>query len=131
MKKLDNFKNSLNILKGVNYEIADNDEIYRAGIIGQFNLTFELAWKLLQKILTESGVSAADTGSPREILKLGYKYGFINNEDVWLNIIKDRNVSIHIYNEEFILHIINRIRDIYTLEFESFCILMEEKIKDI
>ena len=29
--------------------MADNNDIYRTGVIGQFNLTFELAWKALQR----------------------------------------------------------------------------------
>jgi hypothetical protein len=48
MKKLDNFSNSLE---------------------GQFNLTFELAWKALQEILRIHGAVGADTGLPREILQ--------------------------------------------------------------
>ena len=51
MKKLDNFSNCLAILKSADFKLADNNEIYRTGIIGQFNLTFELAWKALQETL--------------------------------------------------------------------------------
>ncbi len=32
------------------------------GVIGQFNLTFELAWKALQAVLREHGAKSADTG---------------------------------------------------------------------
>ena len=41
----------------------------------------------------------ADTGSPREILQLGYKLGFVNDSAVWLLMLKKRNTSVHIYNE--------------------------------
>ena len=51
MKKLENFSNCLEVLKSADFEIADNNDIYRTGVIGQFNLTFELAWKALQEIL--------------------------------------------------------------------------------
>ena len=51
MGKLDNFSNCLNVLKNADFEFAENDDIYRTGIIGQFNLTFELAWKALQEVL--------------------------------------------------------------------------------
>ena len=51
MKTLDNFSNCLAILKSADFKLADNNEIYRTGIIGQFNLTFELAWKALQETL--------------------------------------------------------------------------------
>lgn len=42
MKKLDNFSNCLKILKNADFELADSNEIYRTGVIGQFNLTSEI-----------------------------------------------------------------------------------------
>ena len=68
MGKLDNFSNCLNVLKNADFELANNNEIYRTGVIGQFNLTFELAWKALQEVLKIHGAEGAETGSPREIL---------------------------------------------------------------
>ena len=47
MKKLENFTNSLSILAEADFKLAEENDIYRTGIIGQFNLTFELAWKAL------------------------------------------------------------------------------------
>ena len=75
MKKLDNFINCLDILAKADFKLAETNDIYRTGIIGQFNLTFELAWKALQEIMRMHSVEGASTGSPREILQLGYKIG--------------------------------------------------------
>ena len=50
MKKLENFSNCFNVLKNADFDLADNNDIYRTGVIGQFNLTIELAWKALQEI---------------------------------------------------------------------------------
>lgn len=76
MKKLDNYSSCLDVLRHADFEIAEENEIYRTGIIWQFNLTLELAWKALQEILKLHGAAGAETGSPREILQLGYKLGF-------------------------------------------------------
>ena len=51
MKKLDNFSNCLDVLKNADFELANENEIYRTGVIRQFNLTFELACKALQEII--------------------------------------------------------------------------------
>ena len=51
MKKLDNFINCLTILANADFKMAETNDIYRTGVIGQFNLTFELAWKALQEIM--------------------------------------------------------------------------------
>ena len=44
--------------RGTNTERSD---IYRTGIIGQFNLTFELAWKALQEIMRMHSVAEAES----------------------------------------------------------------------
>ena len=117
MKKLDNFSNCLRVLKNADFELADSNEIYRTGVIGQFNLTFELAWKTLQEVMKVHGVDGADTGSPREILQLGYKIGFVSDSSVWLLMLKKRNTSVHIYNEDEIDEMIVLIRDSFIPAF--------------
>ena len=131
MKKLDNFSNCLKILENADFEVADSNEIYRTGIIGQFNLTFELAWKALQAVLRVHGVGEADTGSPREILQVGYKFGFINDSSVWLIMLKKRNVSVHIYNEEEVDEMIILIRDSFIPAFVDLEKTLEKKLEDV
>ena len=117
MKKLENFTNSLSILAEADFKLAEENDIYRTGIIGQFNLTFELAWKALQEIMRLHSVEGTATGSPREILQLGYKIGFIDESDVWLLRLQKRNNSVHIYNEDEIDEMILLIRDSFIQAF--------------
>ena len=128
MKKLDNFSNCLSILKNADFKLAETNDIYRTGIIGQFNLTFELAWKALQEILKIHGVDGSSTGSPREILQLGYKTGFLKDSEVWLLMLKKRNTSVHIYNEEDVDEMILLIRDSF---IPAFIVLKETLIKKL
>ena len=130
MKKLDNFSNCLKILKNADFDLADNDDIYRTGIIGQFNLTFELAWKALQAVLRVHGADGADTGSPREILQLGYKFNFVENSPVWLLMLKKRNQSVHIYHEEEVDEMIILIRDSFIPAFAELEKMLEEKLEE-
>ena len=130
MKKLDNFANCLNVLKGADFELADENEIYRMGVIGQFNLTFELAWKALQEVLRLHGVSGAETGSPREILQLGYKIGFVNDAAVWLSMLKKRNTFMHIYNDNEIDEMLLLIRDSFTPAFAVLEKVLREKLEE-
>ena len=130
MKKLDNFSNCLTILRNADFKLADNNDIYRTGVIGQFNLTFELAWKALQEILRLHGAEGADTGSPREILQLGYKLGFVNDSAVWLLMLKKRNTSVHIYNEQEVDEMILLIRDSFIPAFVALEKTLREKLAD-
>ena len=131
MKKLDNFSNCLAILKSADFKLADNNEIYRTGIIGQFNLTFELAWKALQETLKLHGVEEASTGSPREILQLGYKVGFVSDSSVWLLMLKKSNTSVHIYNEDEIDEMILLIRDTFLPAFTILEETLKAKLKEV
>ena len=131
MKKLDNFANCLDILKQADFELADSNDIYRMGVVGQFNLTFELAWKALQEVLRMHGVEGAETGSPREILQVGYKVGFVNDSSVWLLMLKKRNTSSHIYNEEEIDELIVFIRDSFIPAFTDLEETLQEKLIEV
>ena len=130
MKKLDNFSNCLSILKNADFKLAETNDIYRTGIIGQFNLTFELAWKALQEIMKIHGVEGAATGSPREILQLAYKIGFLNDSAVWILMLKKCNTSVHIYNEEEVDELILLIRDSFLPAFVNLEKLLNEKLNE-
>lgn len=131
MKKLDNFSNCLNVLKGADFKLADDNEIYRTGVIGQFNLTFELSWKALQAVLRLHGAESAETGSPREILQLGYKLGFVDDSAVWLQMLKKRNTFIHIYNEDEIDEMLLLIRDSFIPAFVVLEETLQEKLNEV
>ncbi len=126
MKKLDNFSRCLSVLQHADFAAADNDEIYRTGVIGQFNLTFELAWKALQAVLRMHGAVGAETGSPREILQLGYKLGFLDDSAVWLAMLKQRNSLAHIYDENNADEMILLIRDSFIPAF----LVLEKTLRD-
>lgn len=126
MKKFDNFSNCLNVLKSADFGFANDNEIYRTGVIGQFNLTFELAWKALQAVMRVHGADSADTGSPREILQLGYKLRFVNDSAVWLLMLKMRNTAVHMYDEDKIDELLLLIRDSFIPAF----IVLEKTLKE-
>ncbi len=131
MKKFDNFNNCMNVLKKADFEFAYENEIYRTGVIGQFNLTFELAWKALQEVLRLHGAESAETGSPREILQLGYKLGFLEDSAVWLTMLKKRNLSVHIYDEDEIDEMLLLIRDSFIPAFAALLDTLKKKLDEV
>ncbi len=130
MKKPDNFSNCLSVLKGADFEMAFSNDIYRSGVVFQFNLTFELAWKALQGVMRLHGAEAAETGSPREILKLGYKLGFVNDPEVWLEMLKNRNLAAYIHDEDMVDTLILLIRDSFIPAFSRLEKTLQDKLKE-
>lgn len=129
MKKLDNFAKCLHVLENADFNFARENEIYRTGVIGQFNLTFELAWKALQAVLRVHGAEGAETGSPREIFQLGYKLGFVEDSAVWLMMLKKRNTAVHIYNDDEIDEMLLLIRDSFIPTFLVLEHTLEKKLE--
>lgn len=124
IKKFDSFVKSLEILKNSSRDEAKQNEIYRMGVIGQFNLTFELSWKVLRESLIFHGVKEAVSGSPREIIKAGYKFGFINDSEIWLDMMKCRSLSIHIYGDEKIID--ELVEKIFEKFISAFIVLQDD-----
>lgn len=130
MKKYDNFISCLNVLKRADYAKVADDEIYRAGYIAQFNLSFELAWKVLQETLKLYLVSEAESASPREILKLAYSKAFIRDSEIWLLMLRKRNASIHVYDGQEADELTILIRDSFVKALDELVLTLEEKIKE-
>lgn len=125
MKKLENFENCLSVLQKADFVLAGKDEIYRTGVLGQFNLVFELAWKALQAVLRLQGAEVS--GSPREVLQRGYQYGFINDEQAWLLMLKKRNTLVHIYDEREADEVVELIESSFLPIMEKLAKVLHEK----
>ena len=87
-----------------------------AGIIKDFELTYELAWKTLKKFLELQG---HETSSAKDVISQAYQLQYISDQKIWLSIIQDRNLTVHTYDEGFALEMVNRIKTQYVSEFES------------
>ena len=116
--KYANYKSNLEILKQAPDQDLEN-EFVLSGIVDKFTMQFELAWKLLKKTLEYEGRLEAATGSPRGIVKIAYEtYGFID-EDVWLEMLKDRNAAEHTYDAMMAKRLVDDINGKYIAVFEK------------
>ena len=87
------------------------DDIVRDSAIKRFELCFEIAWKSLKDYVTHEGIICR---SPRSCLKEAFSMGLIEDEDAWLAILEDRNLSVHTYDEALAEELYKRLFDHYT-----------------
>lgn len=85
------------------------DELIQAGCIQYFQFCFELAWKSIKVALTEEGLP--DCFSPKNCLKQAFTVGWIQREEVWLQMLEARNRMSHTYNAKAALDIYHRLPD--------------------
>lgn len=123
MKKYENFCKSVQNLKDIYRYEPPYDSVVTAGLTGLFEITFELAWKAMKEILTNQGIDASRSGSPKQIIKLAYKAGLIFDEEIWLSALSARNNVSHAYNESIALDIIDKTKSVY---YKMFLGLQEE-----
>lgn len=71
-------------------------DIVRDSAIKRFELVFDLSWKLIKAHLEEQGVTCA---SPMSCFKEAYRNKLIEYEDVWVDMVKTRNQTVHTYDE--------------------------------
>lgn len=85
----------------------------------------------MQEVMRMHSVVEASTGSPREILQLGYKIGFIRDPEIWLLMLKKCNLSVHIYNEDDIDELILLIRDSFIPAFMILKDTLTKKLAEV
>ncbi|HEC97310.1 MAG TPA: DUF86 domain-containing protein [Nitrospirae bacterium] len=87
-----------------------SDELDRDGVIQRFEFTFETFWKTIEILLGYEGFRCA---GPRSCLKEAARRGFLQDAEVALDMLEDRNRSSHIYDEIMAEEIFNRIKENY------------------
>jgi nucleotidyltransferase substrate binding protein (TIGR01987 family) len=64
--------------------------------IQRFEFVIELYWKTLKRLLALEGIL---TSTPRESVQNAWQAGWIGNETAWLEMLRDRNETSHVYDE--------------------------------
>jgi len=77
-------------------------KLLRAGVIQNFEVTFELCWKFMKKYLKINlGSEYVDGIHRKELFRLAAEHHLINDVEQWFDYNKARNLTSHIYKEEY------------------------------
>lgn len=97
-------------------------EFLRDTIIQRFEFSIELAWKTLREFTIEEGANTGNPlNSPKGVVRESYAIGIINNDVIWVDMLKDRNQTSHVYNEDVARNIFARICTDYLQELQELC----------
>ncbi|MBI4802047.1 MAG: nucleotidyltransferase substrate binding protein [Elusimicrobia bacterium] len=80
---------------------TDQEEVIRAGVIQNFEFTYELCWKFMKRWLELNVGSANVDGSTRkELFRLAAESRLINGVENWFKYHSARNETAHTYDPD-------------------------------
>ncbi len=77
----------------------DEIELMKAGVIQNFEFTYELCWKFMKRWIENNiGAEVVDGVTRRELFRLSGENRLIADIDQWMEFHYARNLSTHTYN---------------------------------
>ncbi|NTU68748.1 MAG: nucleotidyltransferase [Chlorobiaceae bacterium] len=98
-------------------------ELEQQGLIQSFEYTHELAWNTLKDFLEHQGIQPL-YGS-KDTTREAFKRGLIADGEVWMEMIKSRNLTSHTYNQEIAGEIARAITGSYHHAFRKLIDALE------
>ena len=127
IQRLSNYTKALKRLKAA-VEIEKKrplSDLEKQGMVQAFEFTHELAWKTLKDLLEHRGNS--EIYGSKDASRKAFQLGLIENGEVWMDMIKNRNLSSHTYDEKTADKIVSAVCGQYIHEF----IKMEERLTQL
>ncbi|MBA5249741.1 Nucleotidyltransferase [hydrothermal vent metagenome] len=121
-QRFQNYSKAFTLLRVVieeNEDILALSDLEKEGLIKRFEFTLELAWKTIKDKMQEDGI-IIDKISPKYILKLAYQSKYINNIEIWIAMVNDRNLMSHTYNFANFNTVLESLQDSYYTELSEF-----------
>jgi nucleotidyltransferase substrate binding protein (TIGR01987 family) len=94
--KLEKFKKALIALEAIYLKPPQEDRSNIDATIQRFEFTFELAWKFLKDYFWEKDI---ELHYPKEVIQEAFNVNLIDHEEMWIKMLKDRNMTSHTYDE--------------------------------
>lgn len=104
-----NFEKAFKLLERT-LSLHTPSEAEKGGIIQFYEVCFELSWKTMKDYIESEGFTVK---SPKQTIKQAFQMELIENGELWLSALEDRNLTSHIYDEATTDAIISKIRQDY------------------
>jgi nucleotidyltransferase substrate binding protein (TIGR01987 family) len=98
------------------------------GVIQRFEFCYEICWKLIKYYLENEGIQEAK--SPKSTFREAFKIGIIQDGEKWIDMLNDRNLTSHVYDEEVAFDIYGKILLTYFKQMNNMHILLKSKVVD-
>jgi len=122
LQRFSNFKRAFLLLReSLDADSDSLNQLEKEGVIQRFEYTFELAWKVLKDKMENDGIELNQI-SPKAVVRQAFSSKYIDNAELWLNMIGDRNLMSHTYDFSKFEAVIHTIREAYLPLLNDFYI---------
>lgn len=118
---LKDFNQAISALKEV--LAVEKNKITRDSALLRFQLCFELAWKAIKTRARDEGVECF---SPKSCFQTAFQLNLVDYDESWINMVNDRNLIVHLYEEQMSDEIYERLTNYLTL-FEKLYSRLKSK----
>lgn len=127
-ERLSDFNNALLRLEEAIEESKNNPSstTLKDGVIQRFEFSYEICWKLMKSYLEDEGIQEAK--SPKSTIREAFKIGIIDDGEKWIDMLEDRNLTSHVYDEVVAIEIYNKILSMYFYELKNIYNIIKCKV---
>ena len=125
-QRFSNFEKTYLQLQSAMNRFDTLNTLEKEGLVQRFEYTFELAWKTMKDYIESKGEMER---SPRDVLKKSFQLEIIENGEIWLDMLANRNLMAHTYNEDTFIQIVKLIKENYFLEIEKLVNYFRKEIE--
>jgi nucleotidyltransferase substrate binding protein (TIGR01987 family) len=123
LQRFSNYNKALNQLRKFIDKIELN-ELEEQGLIKAFEYTYELAWNVIKDFYEEQGEQSIQ-GS-KDAFRLAFQRGLIQDGKSWMEMVENRKLTVHTYDDETANEIAKLIRVKYFHNFLQLCHSLEK-----
>jgi nucleotidyltransferase substrate binding protein (TIGR01987 family) len=110
VQRFSNYNKALAQLKRF-FAKKELNELEEQGLIKAFEYTYELAWNTIKDFYEDQGETGIQ-GS-KDAVRLAFKRGLIGEGESWMEMIENRKLTVHTYNEATATEVVNLIKKKY------------------
>jgi nucleotidyltransferase substrate binding protein (TIGR01987 family) len=100
-QRFQNFEKALcQLSEGIEKYGNNPENIIKEGTIQRFEFTHELAWKVMKDFLEEEGIQ--NIMGSKSATRESFNKGLVVEGQIWMDMIKSRNETVHTYNEDIL-----------------------------
>ena len=94
------FQEALRYTNSIKDKNSSQFRVLRAGVIQNFEFTFELCWKYMRRWINNNpNIKSLDIVTTKDIFRMSSIYKLIDNPTDWFRFLDARNISSHTHNE--------------------------------